>query len=197
MKLLAWPSLAALVLLAAAGARADVPPPPKRTPKNAPGNQLIPRSTTFPVELVRIKNDEPVRIEIPRAAVNPVPAGAAGTMGTFGSGDGALRTLIAGLSLSAGLTLGGLWLARRRRRLALGTLAAGTGAAALAVLVPGPAQANLAPFPVPASKVNAQVRVVERGRTIRLFLSPQAIAALTEEEKPARSVPPTGAAPKN
>jgi len=184
-----WTLLAAS-LCAAAACSADVRPPDSR-PRPA---RRVPAPSAVSLQVIPLGKGQGTRIELPRQVLQELGAGAVQAQPSSGSTPLGAGTVIAGLALSLALALGGLWLARRRPRLApvvtAGLLLAAGGAGLLA----GRSQANVPPPVRPEPKpgpgqlnLNAQVVLVEGGDSVRLFIAPERLAGLQAPGKSASS----------
>lgn len=177
-----WTPLAAALILslaAVSAARADLPPPPN----GRPAAQQGPRTPgVVAMEIVPVSDPREIRLEIPRRLLNSGQAGAVGVEPPVSGSFTDLRTVIAGMALSLGLALGGLWLFRTRRRPVSGTVLLLLCAGGLGATLAGGARANMAPpfarppLPDPI-RLDAPLRILDNGTAIRLYIPPSRLAA--------------------
>ena len=125
----------AVLLLAGSGGLADIPGPDGKRQDNRPHTPLPPLVPQLLAEgkPLLITNDSPddrVHIRIPRKLV-PLQEEKAASASTTSASPPSSRMVVAGISLSAAMVTGGIWLLRQRRIPAR----FGTALAALSLLV--------------------------------------------------------------
>lgn len=178
--------LLGVLLLAPVAARADIRPGPGPRPPVVP-----PAVNRIKVNLVVDERASEARIIIPQAALGQqaAPGGFGGARGEADPAEAApeaiperraadtLPTVVSGLALTASLSLGGLWLARRHGRGARVLLA--TAAVGLALAGGAYVWADLGPFPrgpvrpPPANDVPALLPALLRLEGVRVDVVPQ------------------------
>jgi hypothetical protein len=189
--------LTLVVVLAASGHANPVVPPDLPKPKK--------ESPTTSVVIVANDQVKEARLQIPRKLVKDLQVG-----GLFPEGGDArtenrlpaLNTLVAGLTLSLALTLGGLWLVRQRRRtpgrgatallLAAAVLLGASGALVWANVPPRerpPQPANPTGMPLPGK---VAIEIVDKGDAITLIVNRGELAKIVDKA----AEPKPGEAPK-
>lgn len=185
------PWFAALVVMcfSLGAARADIPGPgprprPPFPPRERP--EQVATEPTAPLTILTDDNAKEPRLIIPRKLLASwdKPSNERGMLELS-----PVHTMIAGLSLSGALVLGGLWLVRGRGRLGARGLAVLIGTAILLGVGVTAVWANRPPPPPREKPVTVdgvtfdkvQVEITDKGDSVRLILNKSHLAKVSEQ----------------